>query len=160
MTPDALAALLASPLSHALFGLVGGFAYLARQALKGYAINRAEYLARPLLGALVAVLLTVTFQLPDHITSVLVGYFGVDLWDAIAARFDPDLSKATTGGGTGLPFAFPKATAKAAVVAPSTDAAPVVVRMESSPGSAAPVAVVDTPPDVTPTPTPPDDEHQ
>ena len=74
------------PISHLTFGALGGLLYLLRQHLKGYKVRLVEYGARPIFGAVAAYVLTVTLGLPNHMTSLFAGYFGIDLWDAAASR--------------------------------------------------------------------------
>jgi hypothetical protein len=75
-------------LSHAAYGAGGGVLYILRQLLKGYRVKPLEYVARPVFGAIAAHILTVVMHLPNHTTSLFVGYFGVDVWDALATRFE------------------------------------------------------------------------
>jgi hypothetical protein len=93
-----LAALIDSihpPLSYVVFGGAGGILYILRQKLKGYRVRPVEYLARPIFGATAAFCITVALKLPNHFTSLFVGYFGIDAWDALAARFDGKLPLAS-----------------------------------------------------------------
>lgn len=93
MSPETLwAALMAPPLSHLAFGSLGGVLYILRQHLMDYVVMPAEYVARPLFGAVVAYLLTVALGLPNHETSLFVGYFGVDIWDAMSVRSEASLA--------------------------------------------------------------------
>ena len=79
------------PLSYVVFGALGGFLYVLRQHLRSNRVRRVEYLARPVFGAVAAFVITISLQLPNHFTSLFVGYFGVDAWDALASRFDGKL---------------------------------------------------------------------
>jgi hypothetical protein len=76
------------PLSYVVFGALGGCLYILRQKLKGYKVRGAEYAARPAFGAVSAYVLTVSLHLPNHLTSLFSGYFGIDVFDAVASRFD------------------------------------------------------------------------
>lgn len=88
MSLEALAHdLLAPPYSYPVFGAGGGLLYVLRQHLKRYAVRPIEYVARPVFGAVSAFAITIALQLPNHFTSLFVGYFGIDAWDALAARF-------------------------------------------------------------------------
>lgn len=76
------------PLSHFIFGALGGLLYLLRQMVKGYAVKLPEFAARPVFGAVSAYVITIVLGLPNHFTSLFVGYFGIDVFDAVASRFD------------------------------------------------------------------------
>lgn len=73
------AALMAPPLSHVLFGAMGGLAHPALRYLDGERVRRGEWFARVFFGAVGAAILTVVLQLPNHLNSLFVGYFAVDL---------------------------------------------------------------------------------
>ena len=88
---EPLAAGLHPDVSHVLFGAVGGVLYVLRQMLKGYAVRPVEWLARPVFGGIAAWALTVALGLPNHLTSIFVGHFGIDIWDALATRFEAKL---------------------------------------------------------------------
>lgn len=78
-------------LSHMVFGAVGGLLYILRQHVRKYNVNKWEYAARPIFGAIAAWTLTVALGLPNHLTSLFVGYFGIDVWDAVSSRFEKEL---------------------------------------------------------------------
>ncbi|MDQ1446908.1 MAG: hypothetical protein QOI20_3372 [Acidimicrobiaceae bacterium] len=74
------------PLSYVVFGALGGLFYILRQKVMRHKIAPVEYLARPVFGAVSAYVLTVSLHLPNHLTSLFSGYFGIDVFDAIASR--------------------------------------------------------------------------
>jgi hypothetical protein len=80
------------PLSFVIFGGLGGFLYILRQKMRKHPVSPWEYLGRPVLGAFAAYVLTVALGLPNHLTSSLAGYFGIDVFDTVVNRFEP-LSK-------------------------------------------------------------------
>jgi hypothetical protein len=80
------------PLSYVVFGAMGGLLYILRQHMKGYPVKPMEYLARPIFGATAAYVLTVALHLPNHLTSLVTGYFGIDVWDTVAERYMPKLA--------------------------------------------------------------------
>lgn len=87
-------------LSHLLFGAIGGLLYLLTLKRKNYVFeSKWEYVARPVFGAISAYVLTEGFGIPNHITSIFVGYFGVDVWDALSTW-------ASRRFGRALPLAF------------------------------------------------------
>lgn len=77
-------ALLQPPVSYVIFGGAGGVLYVLRQRLRGHEVRGIELLARPVFGAVAAFILTVTLGLPNHLTSLVAGYFGIDVWDVAA----------------------------------------------------------------------------
>jgi hypothetical protein len=84
--------LLTNPdVSHALFGAFGGVLYILRQLLKRNPVGWPDMWARPIFGGVSAVVLTVWLGLPNHMTSLFVGFFGVSIWDALADRVEPVL---------------------------------------------------------------------
>lgn len=96
---DVVAAFMPEGVSHFAFGAVGGLLYILRQKMKRYKVEPIEWLARPIFGGIAAYVLTVSLGLPNHVTSIFVGGFGVDAWDAISTRFEAAF-------GRSLPFAF------------------------------------------------------
>lgn len=89
LIPVIIAFLSATPwLSHMLFGAVGGIVYLLRQKTRSYVVKPIEWLARPVIGGIAAWVLTIALGLPNHLTSLFVGYFGIDVWDAVSSRFE------------------------------------------------------------------------
>jgi len=76
-------------LIHAAIGGFGGLLYVLRQHLKAYNVRRLEYFARPVFGAASATLFNIALGFPNHnvLFCAFVGYFGVDVWDLAAERF-------------------------------------------------------------------------
>lgn len=91
MDPIAFLESIPTPVSHVVFGAGGGLLYLLRQKVKAYRVRPVEFFARPIFGGVSAFVITELLQLPNHFTSLFVGYFGIDVWDAVAARFDGKL---------------------------------------------------------------------
>lgn len=79
--------------SIVLIGAFGGLLYLFRQWHRGYMIRRVEWFTRPVFGSIAAFVLTVALGLPNHLTSLFIGYAGIDLWDAFAAKFESRVGK-------------------------------------------------------------------
>lgn len=79
--------------SEFVFGALGGFVFLARQAIKGYAIQPAEYWARPLVGAAAAFLFVVGLGFPNHATSVICGIIGIGIIDLAVDRLEKRLGR-------------------------------------------------------------------
>lgn len=71
--------------SHFVFGLIGGVAYVLVQLTYGNQVKPIEYVSRPFLGGVLAILLTIALGLPNHTTSFFVGYFCIDALDAVLA---------------------------------------------------------------------------
>lgn len=71
--------------SHFVFGLIGGVAYVLVQLTYGNQVKLVEYVSRPFLGGVLAILATITLGLPNHTTSFFVGYFCIDALDAVLA---------------------------------------------------------------------------
>lgn len=72
-------------ISHFVFGLIGGIAYVLVQLTYGNQVKIVEYVSRPFLGGVLAILATITLGLPNHATSFFVGYFCIDALDALLA---------------------------------------------------------------------------
>lgn len=77
--------LMTPPLTHVIFGGLGGIAYCLLRSLDDIKNGRkpsvplVEWAARVFFGALGAFILTVVLHLPDHINSLFVGYFAIDI---------------------------------------------------------------------------------
>lgn len=90
---DLFSMLAHAPVLHVLIGGFGGLLYLLRQYLKGYVIKAREFYARPIFGAVSALLFNAALGFPEHNVAfcTFVGYFGVDVWDALADKFKAKL---------------------------------------------------------------------
>ncbi len=76
------------PLSFVIFGALGGLLYCLRQKLRRHPVRPAEYLIRPVFGMVSAYVLVEHFGFPDHFNSLVLGYFGIDVFEAIVNRID------------------------------------------------------------------------
>lgn len=83
------------PISHFVFGALGGYAYIAFIHTAGYKVRLAEFLSRPFAGGIAAMYIIETFNLPNHANSIAIGTVGILCIGAIINSASRMLSKWT-----------------------------------------------------------------